>query len=69
MENIASGDTVRHKTYIHLNGGVAFGVREVDGDKALCNFFDEKGDHREEWFNLSDLILVAKSEGGFLDLH
>jgi hypothetical protein len=65
MENINVGDSVRHKTFIHLSGGVAFNVLDVEGDRAFCDFFDEKGVNKQEWFNLSDLILVHKAEGGF----
>jgi hypothetical protein len=65
MENISAGDTVRHKTFTRLSGGVAFSVINVEDDRAYCNFFDEKGVNRQEWFNLSDLILVNKAEGGF----
>ncbi len=65
MENINAGDTVRHKTFINLNGGVAFNVLDVEDDQAFCDFFDEKGVNRQEWFKLSDLMLVNKAEGGF----
>ena len=65
MENINAGDTVRHKTINNLNGGTAFNVLEVDDDRAYCDFFDERGVNRQEWFNLSDLIIVNKAEGGF----
>ena len=65
MENISAGDTVRHKTFIHLNGGIAFDVLAVEDDRAHCDFFDEKGVNKQQGFNLSDLILVNKAEGGF----
>lgn len=65
MENINGGDTVRHKTLINLNGGLAFNVLEVEDDRAFCDFFDEKGVNQQEWFSLSDLILVNKAKGGF----
>jgi len=65
MENINAGDTVRHKTFINLSGGVAFNVLDVEDDRAYCDFFDEKGINKQEWINLSDLILVNKAEGGF----
>lgn len=46
METIKAGDTVRHKTFIRLNGGVAFNVLEVEDDRAFCDFFDEKGTNK-----------------------
>jgi hypothetical protein len=67
MEQINAGDTVRHKTLIHLNGGVAFSVLNVVDDRAYCDFFDEKGVNKQDWFTLSDLILVNKAEGGFFE--
>ncbi len=68
MEKIEAGDTVRHKLKPTLNGGVAFNVIEISGDKALCNFFDNDIDQtdREDYFEISDLILVNKVKGGFI---
>ncbi|NNV53849.1 hypothetical protein [Limnovirga soli] len=70
MENIQVGDTVRHKTRILISGGLAFNVLEVEGTKALCEFFDTDPDQttKQEWFDISDLILIHKVEGGFRNL-
>jgi|GEM_PF-6726210 len=38
MEDIKVGDTVRHKTLVHLDGGVAYNVMTVEDDRAHCDF-------------------------------
>lgn len=65
--NIEQGDTVRHKTRVLINGGITFNVLEVESGKALCEFFDNDPEQtmKKEWFDISDLILVNKSDGGF----
>ena len=65
MENISAGDTVRHKTHTQISGGLAFNVLDVEDERAYCDFFDLKNINRQEWFNMSDLILVNKPKGGF----
>ena len=65
MEILKAGDTVRHKSKIHLNGGVAFNVVAIDDDRALCAYFDRDQVDCEEWFDIADLILVNKAEEPF----
>ena len=61
--DLASGDTVRHSKLIHLNMGTAFNILNIEGDKALCEFINQKNENEKEWFPVSDLILVNKLEG------
>ena len=65
---IQEGDLVRHKTKIMLSGGLSFPVLEINADIALCEYFDNDPAQtmRQEWFDLSDLLLVQKAEGGFM---
>ncbi len=66
-DNIQAGDKVKSKSRELLNGGLAFNVLEIDGDKALCDFLDSDKDqtNRQEYFELSDLIFVTSADGGF----
>jgi hypothetical protein len=68
MNTIQAGDTVRHKTFVMLNGGLAFNVLEVNGHLATCNYFDEKLVNKQTIFDTDDLIVVHKAEGLFLKL-
>jgi hypothetical protein len=66
MEQIKHGDKVRHREIININYGLAFEVKDIENDKALCEFYDPKlNKDNTDWFNLSDLILVEKADGGF----
>lgn len=67
--SLAPGDTVKHKTKILLNGGLAFNILESDGDYAKCEYFDNTSEqqHVQEIFLISDLILVNKVKGGFTE--
>jgi hypothetical protein len=69
MEDIQCGDKVTHKTRLLINGGLPFDVQGREGDKVLCEFFDNDQDQtmKEEWFDVSELILVHKADGGFMN--
>ena len=59
MQSIKPGDDVRHKTNLVMTGGLLFSVVEVNEEKnqALCTFFNHT-EHVDEWFDLSELVLV-----------
>jgi hypothetical protein len=41
-------------------------VKEVDGEKVLCQYFDYKDKtEKEKWFDENELELIQKSESGF----
>jgi hypothetical protein len=67
MNIIKEGDYVKHKTKPMLNGGLSFTVLSINDDMALCEYFDTDLDQtmRQQYFPLSDLILINKVEGGF----
>jgi hypothetical protein len=64
MEIINQGDRVSHKNHIY-NNGLSMNVIDTSEDKSLCEYFNDKMESKEEWFNNSDLHLVEKSDGGF----
>lgn len=64
MEQIEVGDKVRHKTLI-VNGGLGMNVSDVTEDKTLCEYFDENAVHKKQWFEMKDLTITNKAEGGF----
>lgn len=66
-EKIEPGDRVRHKNS-SINGGLVMTVENVDesGQNAQCSHFvGEEQIHKVDWFPVSDLILIRKTEGGF----
>jgi len=65
MDNIEAGDMVTHKTIPNLNGGVPFNVIKTARYRALCAYIARDKDQtmKEEWFEISDLIIVHKAPG------
>lgn len=66
MGTIEIGDKVRHKTDNKYNA-LQMEVKEVEGEKVLCEYFDFKDKtEKEKWFDENELELIQKAEGGFL---
>lgn len=64
--NIDRGDYVTHKN-INLNNGLQMSVVDISETQAKISYFDHEGVDKEEWFDFSELILVNKAKGGFID--
>lgn len=59
---IEDGDDVRLK-----NERTIMFVKEIDNEMALCSFHDEVNkEDKEEWIKVNDLVLVKKSDDGFV---
>jgi|GEM_PF-3600277 len=67
MAPIRSGDYVKHKS-LFINGGLAMNVIEVEGSRALCEYFEGAEQiHKQTWFSVNDLEVVTFGDGGFKD--
>ncbi|QJD94622.1 hypothetical protein HH214_01420 [Mucilaginibacter robiniae] len=67
--SIEEGDYVRHENP-SVNGGLRMNVEEIseDGQRAKCSHFaGNEATHKVDWFPLTDLTLVQKADGGFVD--
>lgn len=65
MANIEFGDKVRHKGNNDYNVFLMT-VTEVEDDKVQCRYYDKGQISKEKWFDIMDLELVEKTDGGFI---
>jgi uncharacterized protein YodC (DUF2158 family) len=63
VNTIEVGDTVKHKKWPRLNGGLAFNVIGINSGMAECEFFDLNGEVKKEWFDMKDLEITHKVSG------
>ncbi|WP_134089058.1 hypothetical protein [Olivibacter sp. XZL3] len=69
MENqeIEIGDYVRHVDPL-INGGLQMTVEGIDNEQIQCSHFvGAEATHKVSWFPKSELKLVKKAQGGFID--
>ena len=68
-DQIEPGDYVTHKTNSTINNGLMMSVEDVNETEAQVSYFRNNKDQQQisEWFRKSDLVLLHKANGGFLD--
>lgn len=66
MDTIEVGDKVRHKQSPHYNS-LLINVTDIDDQNIHCEYFDiDSKTIKQANFNLIDLEVVQKVDGGFL---
>lgn len=65
MTNIEFGDTVRHKSNNIYNFSLMTVTGDVEDGKVKCRYYDKGQVSKEELFDIVDLELVEKTDGGF----
>lgn len=67
MYTIAEGDKVKHKYLLKYNNLLML-VTEIEDEKIYCEYFDSTTKETiQTSFNLNEIELVEKVEGGFVN--
>ncbi|HVX26196.1 MAG TPA: hypothetical protein VHB70_07625 [Parafilimonas sp.] len=69
MEEVETGDLVKHKTITWMNNEKPFHVIKIENGKAHCEYIGRNGVQYFHDFDVEQLVVIEKATGVVGDRH